>query len=192
VGPPQVGLRERWAGNLATDWGAAREAAALGRYEQITGQAVVGCRFHVLRPDDVHGWLGASPDGLISGLGVAAGEGESCVCESVQGFGASSRLSTQSSAWTRSTRSQLAQGPEPGLALFPCCLHLVRRAPRVLFCVPNTTDCILLVSVLTEPNALDGQTARDARCFAATAPTLSPGPAPAFWRSSAPGTKAVR
>ena len=26
------------------------------------------CRFRVLREDDVHGWLGASPDGLIASL----------------------------------------------------------------------------------------------------------------------------
>ena len=34
-----------------------------------------GCRFRVLRDDDVHGWLGASPDGLINGLLAQLGAG---------------------------------------------------------------------------------------------------------------------
>lgn len=46
------------------------------RYGELTGQRVEGCRFRVLRDDDVHGWLGASPDGLIDGLLAQPGAGE--------------------------------------------------------------------------------------------------------------------
>lgn len=45
------------------------------RYGELTGQRVEGCRFSVLRDDDVHGWLGASPDGLIEGLLAQPGAG---------------------------------------------------------------------------------------------------------------------
>jgi hypothetical protein len=45
------------------------------RYAELTGQRVEGCRFRVLRDDDVHGWLGASPDGLIEGLLAQPGAG---------------------------------------------------------------------------------------------------------------------
>lgn len=36
------------------------------------GQGVAGCMFQVKHDDVVHGWLGASPDGLIGGLQVGA------------------------------------------------------------------------------------------------------------------------
>ena len=39
------------------------------RYEEITGQSIEECSFKALRDDEVHGWLGASPDGLVQGLG---------------------------------------------------------------------------------------------------------------------------
>ena len=52
------------------------------RYGELTGQRVEGCRFRVLRDDDVHGWLGASPDGLIDGLLAQPGAGKpSCAAE---------------------------------------------------------------------------------------------------------------
>ena len=35
-------------------------------YQELLGCTVEPCRFRVLRDDDVHGWLGASPDGLIA------------------------------------------------------------------------------------------------------------------------------
>ena len=38
------------------------------RYQELLGCGVEPCRFRVLRDDDVHGWLGASPDGLIASL----------------------------------------------------------------------------------------------------------------------------
>ena len=38
------------------------------RYQKLLGCAVEPCRFRVLRDDDVHGWLGASPDGLVASL----------------------------------------------------------------------------------------------------------------------------
>lgn len=43
------------------------------RYEAETGRRVEGCRFRVPRDDAVHGWLGASPDGLIAALQTAPG-----------------------------------------------------------------------------------------------------------------------
>ena len=67
-------LRAAFAGNEATDWGTQREDAALSRYQQLTGHLVSACRFSVLRDDVVHGWLGASPDGLIDSLAVTPGE----------------------------------------------------------------------------------------------------------------------
>lgn len=35
---------------------------------------MTACRFRVMRDDDVHGWLGASPDGLVPGLLTTSGE----------------------------------------------------------------------------------------------------------------------
>lgn len=49
-------------------------AAARRRYCEVTGHDVVACRFRVMRDDDVHGWLGASPDGLVPGLLTSSGE----------------------------------------------------------------------------------------------------------------------
>ncbi|KAK9817240.1 hypothetical protein WJX72_011650 [[Myrmecia] bisecta] len=64
----KLGLKPAFAGNAATEWGTNSEELALGHYGAITGHSVQSCRFQVLRDDDVHGWLGASPDGLIEGL----------------------------------------------------------------------------------------------------------------------------
>ncbi len=49
-------------------------SAACRRYCEVTGHDVVACRFRVMRDDDVHGWLGASPDGLVPGLLTNFGE----------------------------------------------------------------------------------------------------------------------
>ncbi len=72
-------LRAAFAGNEATDWGTQREAVALARYQQLTGHLVSACRFSVLRDDVVHGWLGASPDGLIDSLAVTPGKTLDCI-----------------------------------------------------------------------------------------------------------------
>lgn len=40
-------------------------------YEQLTGQRVAPCMFRVKAGDDVHSWMGASPDGLVAGVGSA-------------------------------------------------------------------------------------------------------------------------
>ena len=61
----KLGLREKFKGNAATVWGNRRESSALGRYQEITGLSVQSCSFKMLRDDEVHGWLGASPDGLV-------------------------------------------------------------------------------------------------------------------------------
>lgn len=67
-------LRPKFAGNEATQWGNQKEQLALEQYQAVTGHSVTPCGFQILRDDDVHSWLGASPDGLISGrLGSEAG-----------------------------------------------------------------------------------------------------------------------
>lgn len=70
----KLGVRAPFAGNEATKWGTQREETALGHYQQLTGHLVSACRFSVLRDDEVHGWLGASPDGLIDSLAITPGE----------------------------------------------------------------------------------------------------------------------
>jgi hypothetical protein len=40
---------------------------------QATGHIITPCRFAVLRDDEVHGWLGASPDGLIDSFSAQPG-----------------------------------------------------------------------------------------------------------------------
>ena len=42
---------------------------------ELTGHTVESRSFQMLRDDDVHGWLGASPDGLIEGLVATPGTG---------------------------------------------------------------------------------------------------------------------
>eukprot|EP00887_Chlorella_sp_A99_P003016 scaffold9.g3016.t1 len=66
----KVGLRVPFAGNEATAWGTRAEPRALQAYQALTGQRVEGCMFSVKHEDAAHGWLGASPDGLIQGLAV--------------------------------------------------------------------------------------------------------------------------
>jgi len=39
------------------------------RYGEITGHSIDKCSFKMARDDVVHGWLGASPDGLVQSLG---------------------------------------------------------------------------------------------------------------------------
>ena len=67
----KIGVREPFKGNDATRWGTRNEARALATYEKLTGEKVESCMFKVKRDDIVHDWLGASPDGLIAGLGIA-------------------------------------------------------------------------------------------------------------------------
>lgn len=69
----KIGLREPFKGNDATRWGTASEPKALATYEALTGQGVESCMFKVKRDDVVHDWLGASPDGLVAGLGIPKG-----------------------------------------------------------------------------------------------------------------------
>lgn len=63
----KLGLRKAFAGNTATDWGIAKEAAAVERYEEITGNNVEQLGFKIYKEgDEGKHWLGASPDGLIN------------------------------------------------------------------------------------------------------------------------------
>jgi len=66
----KIGLRAPFAGNDATRWGTESEPHALSTYERLTGHSVEGCMFKVKHDDAPHGWLGASPDGLIGSLVV--------------------------------------------------------------------------------------------------------------------------
>lgn len=51
-----------FTGNAATEWGTFHEAGIMAEYAMETGNAPTECGFFV-HPE--HGWLGASPDGLI-------------------------------------------------------------------------------------------------------------------------------
>ncbi|EFN59566.1 hypothetical protein CHLNCDRAFT_132898 [Chlorella variabilis] len=73
----KVGMVEPFAGNAATAWGTSAEPRALDAYQAATCQAVTSCMFQVKRDDAVHGWLGASPDGLIESLAVEPQAGAS-------------------------------------------------------------------------------------------------------------------
>lgn len=66
----KIGVREPFKGNDATTWGTVNEPRALLTYENLTGQKVEPCMFKVKKDDVVHDWLGASPDGLVAGLGL--------------------------------------------------------------------------------------------------------------------------
>ncbi|KAI7843281.1 hypothetical protein COHA_003113 [Chlorella ohadii] len=68
----KVGLVQPFAGNAATEWGTAAEPRALATYQAVTGQRIASCMFQVKHDDPVHGWLGASPDGLIESLTLEA------------------------------------------------------------------------------------------------------------------------
>jgi putative phage-type endonuclease len=67
----KVGLKAPFAGNEATSWGTRMEPEALQQYESLTGQRVESCMFRVKHDDPPHGWLGASPDGLVQGLEIS-------------------------------------------------------------------------------------------------------------------------
>jgi putative phage-type endonuclease len=66
----KVGLRQPFAGNVATQWGTHAEPKALQEYQRLTGQVIEPCMFKVKHDDPAHSWLGASPDGLIAALEV--------------------------------------------------------------------------------------------------------------------------
>jgi putative phage-type endonuclease len=68
----KVGLKTPFAGNEATSWGTRMEPEALQQYEALTGQRVESCMFRVKHDDPPHGWLGASPDGLVQGLEITS------------------------------------------------------------------------------------------------------------------------
>ncbi len=72
--------------NDAMKYGTSNEPTALQAYRNLMPAHLVEERtFAVLREDHVHGWLGASPDGIITTSGIyrenVPGEGELlCVC----------------------------------------------------------------------------------------------------------------
>ncbi|KAG7666608.1 hypothetical protein NADE_003593 [Nannochloris sp. 'desiccata'] len=102
----KVGLKAPFAGNDATSWGTRMEPEALQQYEALTGQRVESCMFRVKHDDPPHGWLGASPDGLVQGLEIFdAGSTNSSGTTSSRGLIVNGGVSTSSSI------SSLGQGP---------------------------------------------------------------------------------
>ena len=95
----KVGLAAPFAGNEATSWGTRMEPQALSTYESLTGQQVESCMFRVKHDDPPHGWLGASPDGLVQGLGI---------------------LNTTTTASTTSSSSSSVLGLGPGILEIKC------------------------------------------------------------------------
>ncbi|KAL4434638.1 hypothetical protein ABPG77_002761 [Micractinium sp. CCAP 211/92] len=81
----KVGMVEPFAGNAATAWGTSAEPKALEEYRAVTGQRIASCMFQVRHDDTVHGWLGASPDGLIESLALdppaSAGAGDAAAAD---------------------------------------------------------------------------------------------------------------
>ena len=75
----KLGLAEPFAGNDATEWGAGREDEAAEAYKRLTGADVSHMLFRVLSPDEAELWLGASPDGLVSGAGTEGARDASSV-----------------------------------------------------------------------------------------------------------------
>lgn len=64
-------------------WNVDQAALSLGwlcRYKEITGQLIEECGFQMLRDDLVHGWLGASPDGLVQPLGPPPSLSSCVIC----------------------------------------------------------------------------------------------------------------
>jgi putative phage-type endonuclease len=57
------GLDEPFTGNAATDWGECHEKDAINEYECVTGNIVLPVGFI---SHSSFGWLGCSPDGLVS------------------------------------------------------------------------------------------------------------------------------
>jgi len=70
----KLGLAEPFTGNAATEWGSGKEDEAVEAYKRVTGADVSHMLFRVLSPDEAELWLGASPDGLITGAGTVAAE----------------------------------------------------------------------------------------------------------------------
>lgn len=73
----KVGLMPPWAGNAATRHGTAKEGGALQQYQELSGHRVSPHGLKLLHDDPVHGWLGASPDGLIDPIQLQPGDSSS-------------------------------------------------------------------------------------------------------------------
>ena len=64
----KIGMRPKFAGNEATEWGTVTEEPALERYQEVTGHIVTAQSFKVLGDTVITDWMGASPDGLIQAV----------------------------------------------------------------------------------------------------------------------------
>ena len=64
----KIGMRPKFAGNEATEWGIVTEEPALERYQEVTGHIVTAQSFKVLGDTVITDWMGASPDGLIQAV----------------------------------------------------------------------------------------------------------------------------
>ena len=103
----KVGLKTPFAGNEATSWGTRMEPEALSTYEALTGQRVESCMFRVKHDDPPHGWLGASPDGLVQGLEIRT---TSSTTENTNSSTGGSNLILPNNT-SSSSSSSLGQGP---------------------------------------------------------------------------------
>ena len=63
----KLGMRPRFQGNEATQWGTNNEATALREYEGITGQRVIACGFKACALAAVQGNTGPARGLLLGG-----------------------------------------------------------------------------------------------------------------------------
>lgn len=69
---PEASPAAEGAKKFAMDWGVLNEAAAIDQYKSITGREVNSLGF-AIHAEERFGWLGASPDGLLSCLQEGGG-----------------------------------------------------------------------------------------------------------------------
>jgi putative phage-type endonuclease len=110
----KIGLSAPFAGNDATSWGTRMEPEALQQYEALTGQRVESCMFRVKHDDPPHGWLGASPDGLVQGLEIIHSNSTTNSTNSTTTAGDGLNVNTGGNNGLNSpssSKSSLGQGP---------------------------------------------------------------------------------
>ena len=80
-------MRKPFAGNAATAHGNRNEGPARQEYMLRSGHVIDEAGFVLLRDDDAHGWLGASPDGLIHAVQRLSGDAAELArgCDGVRG-----------------------------------------------------------------------------------------------------------
>lgn len=111
---------------------------------------VQACRFRVMRDDDVHGWLGASPDGLVSGLLTTAGTFQKPECRLTAAMcarvGCSCRQAL-SGGLPRPASCLVSSPPQARGAAVPC-MHLnmpLGNMPAALVCPLHSRSILLRI-----------------------------------------------